>query len=65
VGRRLPGLQQLPIRYKSYAFRMHEPAAPLSRTDRFDWTLVRSFLAVLDAGSLMGAARRWGRSSPR
>jgi DNA-binding transcriptional LysR family regulator len=23
----------------------------------FDWTLVRSFLAVLDAGSLMGAAR--------
>jgi DNA-binding transcriptional LysR family regulator len=24
---------------------------------RFDWTLVRSFLAVLDAGSLMGAAR--------
>jgi DNA-binding transcriptional LysR family regulator len=26
--------------------------------DRLDWTLVRSFLAVLDAGSLMGAARR-------
>jgi DNA-binding transcriptional LysR family regulator len=35
------------------------------RPDRFDWTLVRSFLAVLDAGSLMGAARRLGRSSPR
>ena len=26
--------------------------------NRFDWALVRSFLAVLDAGSLMGAARR-------
>jgi DNA-binding transcriptional LysR family regulator len=32
--------------------------------DRFDWTLVRSFLAVLDAGSLMGAARRTGAQQP-
>ena len=32
--------------------------------DRFDWTLVRSFLAVLDAGSLMGAARRLGAQQP-
>ena len=31
---------------------------------RFDWTLVRSFLAVLDAGSLMGAARRIGAQQP-
>jgi DNA-binding transcriptional LysR family regulator len=31
---------------------------------RFDWTLVRSFLAVLDAGSLMGAARRTGAQQP-
>ncbi|MDP3222455.1 MAG: LysR family transcriptional regulator [Rubrivivax sp.] len=31
---------------------------------RFDWTLVRSFLAVLDAGSLMGAARRLGAQQP-
>jgi DNA-binding transcriptional LysR family regulator len=30
----------------------------------FDWTLVRSFLAVLDAGSLMGAARRIGARQP-
>ena len=30
----------------------------------FDWTLVRSFLAVLDAGSLMGAARRIGAQQP-
>ncbi|MBN8493499.1 MAG: LysR family transcriptional regulator [Burkholderiales bacterium] len=30
----------------------------------FDWTLVRSFLAVLDAGSLMGAARRMGAQQP-
>ena len=31
---------------------------------RFDWALVRSFLAVLDAGSLMGAARRIGARQP-
>lgn len=30
----------------------------------FDWTLVRSFLAVLDAGSLMGAARVLGAQQP-
>lgn len=33
-------------------------------TRAFDWTLVRSFLAVLDAGSLMGAARRIGAQQP-
>ncbi len=32
--------------------------------DRFDWALVRSFLAVLDAGSLMGAARQTGAQQP-
>ena len=32
--------------------------------DRFDWSLVRSFLAVLDAGSLLGAARRLGAQQP-
>jgi DNA-binding transcriptional LysR family regulator len=31
---------------------------------RFDWALVRSFLAVLEAGSLMGAARRTGAQQP-
>jgi len=30
----------------------------------FDWTLVKSFLAVLDAGSLMGAARALGAQQP-
>lgn len=30
----------------------------------FDWTLVRSFLAVLDAGSVMGGARRLGALQP-
>ena len=30
----------------------------------FDWALVRSFLAVLDAGSLTGAARRLGALQP-
>ena len=34
------------------------------RIDRFDWALVKSFLAVLDAGSLMGAARRIGAQQP-
>lgn len=37
-------------------FRMPEPA--------FDWALVPSFLAVLDAGSLMAAARRLGAHQP-
>ncbi|WP_157265225.1 LysR family transcriptional regulator [Azohydromonas aeria] len=32
--------------------------------DHFDWRLVRSFLAVLDAGSLMGAARRLHAQQP-
>jgi DNA-binding transcriptional LysR family regulator len=32
--------------------------------DRFDWALVKSFLAVLDAGSLMAAARRIGAQQP-
>jgi DNA-binding transcriptional LysR family regulator len=32
--------------------------------ERFDWTLVRSFLAVLDAGSLLGAARTLGAQQP-
>lgn len=31
---------------------------------RFDWQLVRSFLAVLDAGSLTAAARRTGANQP-
>lgn len=30
----------------------------------FDWTLVRSFLAVLDAGSVMGGARALGAHQP-
>jgi DNA-binding transcriptional LysR family regulator len=39
-----------------------EPA--LLPTTHFDWTLMRSFLAVLDAGSLLGAARRLKQSQP-
>jgi len=30
----------------------------------FDWALIRSFLAVMDVGSLMGAARRLGARQP-
>ena len=37
-------------------FRMADP--------QFDWALVRSFVAVLDAGSLMGAARKLGAQQP-
>jgi DNA-binding transcriptional LysR family regulator len=33
-------------------------------TEGFDWALVKSFLAVLDAGSLMGAARQLGAQQP-
>ena len=40
-------------------FRMHPDALA-----RFDWTLVRSFLAVLDAGSLTAAAKRSGAQQP-
>jgi hypothetical protein len=32
--------------------------------NRFDWALVKSFLAVLDAGSLTGAARKTGALQP-
>ena len=32
--------------------------------DSFDWALVKSFVAVLDAGSLMGAARRMQAQQP-
>lgn len=34
------------------------------RADAFDWTLVRSFVAVVDAGSLTAAARRTGMHQP-
>ncbi len=33
-------------------------------TPSFDWALVKSFVAVLDAGSLMGAARKCGAQQP-
>ena len=42
---------------------MSKPVDP-NNADRFDWALVKSFLAVLDAGSLMGAARRLGAQQP-
>ena len=35
-----------------------------TRPDAFDWTLVRSFLLVLEAGSLTAAARRHGLHQP-
>ena len=38
--------------------------ASVKPTSDFDWSLMRSFLAVLDAGSLLGAARRLKQSQP-
>ena len=38
--------------------------ASANSTLDFDWALMRSFLAVLDAGSLLGAARRLQQSQP-
>jgi len=35
-----------------------------SGMDNFDWALVKSFVAVLDAGSMMGAARRLHAQQP-
>ncbi len=40
---------------------MAEPTAPAAT---FNWALVKSFVAVLDAGSLMGAARRLRAQQP-
>ena len=37
---------------------------PTPALSAFDWALVRSFIAVLDAGSLMGAARKIGALQP-
>jgi DNA-binding transcriptional LysR family regulator len=37
---------------------------PEPNPERFDWALVKSFLAVLDAGSVMGAARKLGTQQP-
>jgi len=33
----------------------------MAEADTFNWALVKSFVAVLDAGSPMGAARRYQR----
>jgi DNA-binding transcriptional LysR family regulator len=44
--------------------RMAKASPPAARIDSFDWHLVRSFLAVLDAGSLMGAARALHAQQP-
>jgi len=45
------------------------PRSPAARSaasppERFDWALVKSFLAVLDAGSLTGAARSLSAQQP-
>ena len=37
---------------------------PSASADAFDWALVRSFLAVLDAGSVSAAAKRSGARQP-
>lgn len=44
--------------------RAPQPAASGVALSGFDWALVRSFVAVLDAGSLLGAAKRLGAQQP-
>ena len=53
--------QSLNTRYADPYVNM-KPGAP--GIESFDWRLVRSFLAVLDAGSLMGAARALNANQP-
>lgn len=36
----------------------------MAMTSSFDWSLVRSFVAVMEAGSVMGAARKLGARQP-
>ncbi len=40
------------------------PKSTDGRLTQFDWTLIRSFLGVLDEGSLQGAGRKLGLSQP-
>ncbi|MCA3218953.1 MAG: LysR family transcriptional regulator [Burkholderiales bacterium] len=56
--RRIPATKQRPDP-------VAQAAVPLlERPESFNWTLVKSFLAVLDAGSLMGAARALRAQQP-
>ncbi len=48
----------------SYAFLNIKKMRILEPATDFDWALMRSFLAVLDAGSLLGASRRLKQSQP-
>ena len=56
-----------PLTYSTIA-EVGKPAIHFCMTEQnredFDWSLAKSFLAVLDAGSLMGAARRLQAQQP-
>ena len=56
-----------PLTYSTIA-EVGKPAIHFCMTEQnredFDWSLAKSFLAVLDAGSLMGAARRLKAQQP-
>ena len=44
---------------------LHSSGTEAGMTEaNFNWALVKSFIAVLDAGSLMGAARKLGAQQP-
>ena len=43
---------------------LHGDRTPPPAPNHLDWSLVRSFLAVLNAGSLMGAARQLQAQQP-
>jgi DNA-binding transcriptional LysR family regulator len=43
---------------------LHIKKVAIMSSEPFDWALLKSFLAVLDAGSLLGAARKLGAQQP-
>ena len=50
--------------YRFCASKPYTSACQTTTVADFDWTLVRSFLAVLDAGSVTAAAERSGARQP-
>jgi DNA-binding transcriptional LysR family regulator len=59
-----PAIAEASIRAIHSGMDKAPPRTPQAGIGSFDWSLVRSFLAVLEAGSLMGAARSLGAQQP-
>ena len=52
------------MNYVTIAYHRNQDMHLCMAIENFDWALIKSFLAVLDAGSLMGAARKIGAQQP-